>query len=582
MAAGGLSLAGRLRRRTTYVTQPRGVLALLALITVMLVLGPLIVLVHTSILPQGALPLTAEPTTLDNYRAAFGRADTYILVRNTLWYAGGSVLLAVALATAIAWLAERTDLPVRGAVHTLMFSWMAVPPLVMAFGWILLLNPNNGALNIALKAVFGLRESPITIYSIWAMIAITGISLVPTTYVMVSNILRNMDTQLESAATASGANRLTVLRRITLPLLSPGLLSVAIYMFMVMVQAFDVPLAIGLTARTPVLSTRIYVLTAGNEALPEYGLSAALGTVLMVFAIGLMWGYFRLVRTGERFRVVTGKAFRPRRQRLGRLKPVMGGLVLLYFAMMFLPLLMLLWTSLLPFYRTPTVEALSAVTLANYRDVLSQPVVRQAAANTVLLALASATLAMGLAGLISWYSVRTSWRLARWLETLAFMPTAVPHIVMAMAIMVLYLRTPLHGTVALLILAHAGIYIAFGTRTMNSALLQIHQELENAATVSGAPWATTLRRIVLPILWPQFLNGWLWVVAHSARDLTVPLMLMSTGNLVVSSLLWMMWEHPNVPSAAALAVLLVVALMSLVFVVQHFGLKRMERHEPAG
>jgi iron(III) transport system permease protein len=117
---------------------------------------------------------------------------------------------------------------------------------------------------------------------------------------------------------------------------------------------------------------------------------------------------------------------------------------------------------------------------------------------------------------------------------------------------------------------------------MNSALLQIHQELENAATVSGAPWATTLRRIVLPILWPQFLNGWLWVVAHSARDLTVPLMLMSTGNLVVSSLLWMMWEHPNVPSAAALAVLLVVALMSLVFVVQHFGLKRMERHEPAG
>ena len=575
------SPAARLRQVTGHMTQPRAALLVLALFTFVLVLGPLVVLIHTSFLPRGALPLTAEALTFANYRAAFGRADTYILIRNTLWYAGGSVSLSIALATAMAWLAERTDLPFRGAVHTLMFSWMAVPPLVMAFGWILLLNPNNGALNVALKAAFGLDQSPVTIYSMWAMIAITGISLVPTTFVMVSNILRNMDPQLESAATASGASRLTVLRRITLPLLSPGLLSVAIYMFMVMVQAFDVPLAIGLTAQTPVLSTRIYVLTVGNQALPEYGLSAALGMALMVFALGLMWGYFRLVRTGERFRVVTGKAFRPRRQPLGRLRPVMGGLVLLYFAMMFLPLLMLLWTSLLPFYQTPTVAAFAMVTLANYGDILGQPLVHQAAANTVLLALASATLAMGLASLISWYSVRTKWRLARGLDTLAFMPTAVPHIVMAMAIMVLYLRTPLHGTVALLILAHVGIYIAFGTRTMNSALLQIHQELENAATVSGATWATTLRRIVLPILWPQFLNGWLWVVAHSARDLTVPLMLMSTGNLVVSSLLWIMWEHPNVPGAAALAILLVVALMSLVVVVQYFGLKRMERHEPA-
>lgn len=575
------SLAGRSWQSAGQLIQPRAVLAILAIVTFVLVLGPLAVLVHTSFLPPTALPLAAAPATLGNYESVFGRADTYVLVRNTLWYAGGSVSLAVILATAIAWLAERTDLPFRNAVHTLMFSWMAVPPLVMAFGWILLLNPNNGALNIALKAAFDLDDAPLTIYSIWAMIGITGISLVPTIFVMMSSVLRNMDPQLESAATASGANRLTVLRRVTLPLVSPGLLSVAIYMLMVMVQAFDVPLAIGLTAQMPVLSTRIYVLTAGNEALPEYGLSAALGVVLMGFALGLMWGYFRLVRTGERFRVVTGKAFRPRRQALGRLRPVMGGLVLLYFVTMFLPLLMLLWTSLLPFYQTPSVEVFAAMTFANYRDILGQPLVHQAAANTVLLALTSATLAMGLASLVSWYSVRTASNFARWLDTLAFMPTAVPHIVMAMAIMVLYLRTPLHGTVALLIVAHVGIYIAFGTRTMHSALLQIHKELENAATVSGAPWVTTLRRIVLPILWPHFLNGWLWVVAHSARDLTVPLMLMSTGNLVVSSLLWIMWEHPNVPGAAALAILLVVALMSLVMAVQRLGLKKLERHEPA-
>ncbi len=566
--------------RISRILGPRGVLGALAVITFILVLGPLVVLLHTSLLSSDALPLSGAPLTLANYVSAFGSADTYVLVRNTLWYAGGSVSIAVVVSVMIAWLAERTDLPFRRLVHVLMFSWMAVPPLVMAFGWILLLNPNNGALNVALKAAFGLRESPLNIYSMWAMIAITGVSLVPTTFVMVSNILRNMDPQLERAGFACGANRLTVFRRITLPLISPGLLSLAIYMFMVMLQAFDVPLAVGLTARVPVLSMRIYVLTTGNEDLPNYGLSAALGVVLMALALLLIWGYFRLEQTGERFRVVTGKAFRPRRVRLGRWRPVMGGLVLLYFATMLLPLAMLLWTSLLPFYQTPSVAAFSALTLFNYRDILAQPLVHQAAGNTVVLVLTSATLAMTLASLISWYSVRTGWRFARWLDALAFMPIAVPHIVMAMAIMVLYLRTPLHGTLALLILAHVGIYIAFGTRTMNAALLQLHRELEDAATASGASWGTTLRRIVLPILWPQFLNGWLWVVAHSARDLTVPLMLMSTGNLVVASLLWLMWEYPNIPGASALAILLVVTLMSVVVGMQHIGMRGLERHEP--
>lgn len=133
---------------------------------------------------------------------------------------------------------------------------------------------------------------------------------------------------------------------------------------------------------------------------------------------------------------------------------------------------------------------------------------------------------------------------------------------MATAITVLWLRTPLHGTFARLIVAHASIYIAFGTRPMNAARPKIHRELEDAPAVNGASWTTTHRRIVLPIPWPQFLNDWLWIVAQSARDLPVPLM--STGNVVVSSLLWLMWEHSDLPDASALAILLVAALMSVV------------------
>jgi iron(III) transport system permease protein len=422
-----------------------------------------------------------------------------------------------------------------------------------------------------LKGVLGLGESPLTIYSMTAMIAITGLTLVPTAFVVISGLLRNMDPQLENAAAISGAPRAAIILRITLPLLTPGLLSVAIYLFMVMVQAFEIPLAVGLTARLPMLSTRIFVLSNSTEGVPNYGLAAAFGVLLLLFAVVLMALYFAAVRRSERFRVVSGKAFRPKRLPLGKYRGVCAAGVFFYFALMLLPLLILLWTSLLPFYQTPSIEALSSLTLAKYADVLSQSLVLRAIGNTVLLVLCSGTIVMVLSSLISWYAVRSAGKAGKLLETASFVPIAIPHVIVAVALLILYLRTPLYGTVWVLVLAHVTIYLAFGTRTMNSALIQIHQELENAASVSGAPWATRLRKIVLPLVWPQIVNGWLWVVAHSARDVTIPLVLMTSSNVVVASLLWLMWEYPNVPGAAALSMLLLAGQIALVVPVQIYA-----------
>jgi iron(III) transport system permease protein len=216
----------------------------------------------------------------------------------------------------------------------------------------------------------------------------------------------------------------------------------------------------------------------------------------------------------------------------------------------------------------PSPEAARAFTLNNYLSIAEQSLVRRAISNTLILVFASATITMLLSYLISWYSVRSKIRGAKLLETLAFTPLAVPHIVMAIALLLLYIRTPLYGTIGLIILGHVTVYLAFGTRTMGSALLQIHQELENAAITSGASWGSRLRWVLLPLLWPHLLNGWLWVVAHSLRDLTIPLMLMTTGNVVISSALWLMWGFPNIPGASALAMLMIVGLMLLVVPIQ--------------
>jgi iron(III) transport system permease protein len=335
---------------------------------------------------------------------------------------------------------------------------------------------------------------------------------------------------------------------------------------------------IGLTAQIPVMSTRIYTLASPEVGgLPNYGLAATFGIILLVLAMTLMWGYFRSVRISERFRVISGRGYRPKRLALGRWQIPAAAAMSLYFAIMLLPVLILLWASLFPFYRVPSLDQIFGVSLHAYSKMWEEPVVRRAFFNTVLLIFTSATIVIVISLLVSWYSLRGKGSLGKWLDALSFSPIAVPPIVMAVAVLLMYLKTPLYGSIAILIVGHVTVYVAFGTRSMISALIQIDKELENAAIVSGASWATSLRRISAPLVWPHILDCWLWLVAHSARDLTFPLLLMSTSNVVGASVIWMVWDYPDLPGAAALSMILVAGLMLMVVPIHVMSARRTER-----
>ncbi len=581
MKATGAAPAGNVAlnaRPAVKRSAPQQQIALLgiALITVILVVAPLMILIRSSLLPPSALPFDTLSLTATNFITAYGDPATLRLFLNTVIYAGGSVFFGLVLACILTWLVERTNMPFRRVVKVAMFAEMTVPPLGFAFGWIMLLNPNNGVINVWLKNLLHLEASPFDVYNLRMMIFISATELVPTMFVMLSGVFRNMDPQLEAAGAACGANHLRTIRRITLPLLTPGVLSVAIYMLMIMVQAFEVPLAIGLTARVPVLSAYIYLLSSPEGGMPRYGLAAAFGISLLLLAMILMFVYYFATRVGERFRVVRGKAFRPRRMDLGRWKYGALAFTAGYFALMSAPLLSLLWTSLLPFYQLPSTAAFTSVSLDNYRAILSSTKIQEAISNTFILVFSTASLAMLLSGVISWFAVRSKSKLARLLDIIAFSPLAIPRIVMAIAILLLYIRTPLYGTIWIIVLAQVTAYLAFGTRTISGGLMQIHPELENAATASGASWVTTMRKILLPLLWPHFLNGWLWIVAHSMRDLTLALTLMSPDNVVLSSTLWLLWTFGDIPRAAALLMLMVLSLLVLVLPIQLYASRGVE------
>jgi iron(III) transport system permease protein len=543
-----------------------------------LVSGPLLILISTSLNPTGAASILPSGLDISNYVRAFSPPDTLYLLGNTAIYTLGSVFIALAIGSSLAWLTERTDFRLQVAVRLMIFAWMAVPPFVSALGWIQLLNPGNGAINVLLRTVFDLQASPLSVYSLPAMILITGLSMTPTTFIMISGVFSNMDHRLESAAHVHGGARLATFRRITLPLLAPGLLAVAIFQSMTVIQTFDIPFAIGLTARVPVMSTRIYALATAVEGKPEYGLASAYGVVLLVIAIILIGLYLRFTRIGERFRVVTGKGFRPVRQKLGAAQIPATVLVVAYFVVMLLPLAILLWSSLLPYYQTPSIGALSHLTLQSYRNTIAQPMIIRALGNTIILVLSVATIAMALSVVVSWMAVRSRGTLGKAVTALTFAPIAIPQIVFAFAILLLYLYSPLYGTLLVIIIAHVTIFMAFGTRMVSSAMLQLHQELENAATVSGASWLVSMRRVVLPLIFPQVLNGWLWIATHSARDLTVPILLMTSSNVVVASALWTIWEYPDIPGASALAIMMVVGLMLLVVPLQIWAARYSNRN----
>ena len=175
---------------------------------------------------------------------------------------------------------------------------------------------------------------------------------------------------------------------------------------------------------------------------------------------------------------------------------------------------------------------------------------------------------------VSWFAIRSRIRGARILEVLTFLPLAVPNVVFALAILLLAIRTPLWGTMWTLILAHTTVYLAYGTRTMSTAIMQIHADLEHAATVSGAPWRVNFRKIVMPLIWHSFVSGWVWIFIHSMRDFTIPLMLMTRGTVVVSTLLWQMWTFADFGGAAALAMLMAGGLVLIVIPTQVFFIKR--------
>jgi iron(III) transport system permease protein len=532
------------------------------LVLLYLVVGPLVMLVVSAFEDtSGGVVITPPfPWTGENFRTVFASSDTYSVLWSTVLFSGGSLLFAFAVSITFAWLVERTDLPGRSAIFVLVVAPQGIPALISAIAWSLLLNPTNGFLNLVLRNVFHTSgDGPINVYSLPWMVLVQGMALVPLTFLLITASLRSMNASLEDAARTSGASFWRIVRRVTLPMLKPALIGALIYEFVTVVEAVDVPLVLGLPGHVTVLSTQIYNAVHPPVGLPNYGVGSTHGMFLLVLALGPILIYNRIVGGSSSYATVTGKTFRPKIQKLGRLKPwamlFAWGYIFVSFA---LPLLILIWASIQPYLGELNGAALKRVTAKSYADTLSSDLFLTALKNTVILGLTTAAGSMTLAMLVSWIIVRSRSRL-RWMaDLLAFLPHAIPGVVIGLATLLIYLILPLpvYGTVWIIAIAMGTQYVALGTRLTTGGIAQIQRSLEEAAEASGAKNRVVWRRVLVPLLRPVFFNGFLMVFLASIQNLTLPLMLYSTGNLVLSSLIWSRWDYGDATGTAVLSVVM--------------------------
>jgi len=517
--------------------------------------------------------------TILNYAEVFDSALFTQIIPNTLVVGVGTVAIALFFGVILAWLLNRTDVPFRSLSITLLGVSAIVPSLVKVMGWILLLSPRIGWINQFIMRLFNLQTAPLDIFSLWGIVFVQGLTLAPVLFFLLSGPMRSMDPVLEEAAALAGAGPWKTLIRVTWPLIRPAVFGGVIYVFITAISMFEVASLLGGLGKHPVLSTKLFLSVYpgyGIGGQSNYGIAGVYAVLMAVPNLVAMYFYFQMIEKAYRYAVIGGKSYRPKSFRLGKYRYLGFVFIFFYTALAaFLPLLILLWLSLLPSVRMPSREALSLVTFEWYTDIILVMGGYRVVNNTILLVLASSFLVLFFSFMVSWIVVRTRLPSRRILDMIAMLPHAIPGIAFAFALFIIGLLLarylpwlPFYNTVWIMITASVLTRLSYATRATNAALIQIHKELEDAALICGARRWTVMWRVMAPVISPSLVFTGLWTALLVFREVSIPLMLQGADNKVVATQIWALWFTGHASQAAAVSIILVLTLALILLVIQ--------------
>ena len=558
--------------------QAGSVVCTLALAVVaFLVLYPLWLLLLNSF--QVGSAATGTTWSLANWRAAVTEPTLRTSAVNTVALAGTRQALALLIGVPVAWLLARTDLPGR---HWLEFGfWVAVflPSLTVVVGWILLFDGYNGLVNKALETLPFVQRGPFDVFSWWGIVfvhllgATLGIKIM-----FLAPAFRNMDAALEEAARGSGASVLTMLRRVTVPLLLPAILVATVLGLIYSLESFEIELVLGAPADLDVFSTKIYRLV--RQEPPLYGAATALSSLMLLLIVPLILLQQWLVHRYSHA-TVTGR-YSSRLHALGRWRWLaFAAVAALVGAMTVLPTAFVLVGSLMKIFGA--FEVAEPWTLRNWTTALGDAGFASALVNTLVLGVATSVVAMAAFALLAYILVRTHFRARGALDFLTWVPSLLPGIVIGLGILWTFLETPLfrplYGTMAVLVLAMTLAGMTRSVQMLKANLVQLGREMEEAAWTSGATWWRTFRRVVLPLLGPTVAVVGILAFASASRTASNVALLATASNRPLALLQLDYLADGKFEAASVVGVVILVLTAGAALLARALGMRLGAGHE---
>lgn len=480
-------------------------------------------------------------------------------LKTTIILAILSSVLAVLIGTLLAWCASMLPQRVRRVGELAPLLPLVVPAVAAVTGWIFLLSPRVGYLNMALRSLPGLdslEEGPFDIYSVTAIIIITGMLLSSFVYVFVFTGLKNMGQELEAAAAACGASPTMRFFTITLPLLRPSIIFATGVVFLLGLGQFTAPLLLGRTAKIDVLTTEMFYLT---ERFPvDFGLGAALG--FPILALGLMVVLFQKLALGDqrRFVVVSARSkYNVRETRWWA--AVVIGLYLLVTTV--LPLMALIYVSVSPFWTGSLI--VPELTLRHWASVLDNRGLVDAIWTSVKTSVIGIAILIPL-GFFMAFALLQSTRIAKpvrmAIDLFATLPIAVPASLMGFGLLFVYSQPPIqiYGTTAVLVVTYVTLMIGHSTRLQFTTLVATGQEFLEASKASGAGPIRSLFQVLLPMCRKGIAATAALTFVLLFHEFSASLMVRSARTQVIGSVMYDVWAGGIYSQVAVLALIMVV------------------------
>jgi len=513
----------------------------------------------------GALGLP-QSFGLEHLERAFTRPQNFAALLNTGQLALGAGSMSILIGVPLAWATARTDMPLRRLIHALVALSYITPPYLTALAYIILLGPDAGQFNRLLRALFGFASGPINIFSMPGVIFVIGIHVFAFTYFLTHSALKSVDAALEESAQMLGAKPWQTTLRINLPLVAPTITGGALLAAIEAMALFGPQGIIGTPAQIVFLPTRIYATIGGYP--PRWGEASALSLLLVVLTVAglaLQRGYLER----RSFITVGGRGVRSRRTALGHWRwPLFAFCLLLVFFSAIAPLGVLTLTAFAKSWTEPL--SFANLTLQHFFTALSEDQVAvRGILNSFKLATAAATLAVLIGAAVAYLDVRTSARGRRLLDYLAILPLGLPGTVMAVGILLAFIRMPLpiYGTLSILLIAYVARFLPLASRSANATLRQIDPSLEEAGRATGASWWGAVKLILLPLARPGLLVAFLLVFIPAFGELSATILLYTGGTETIAIAIYRLNDLGQLEVVSALAVFTIAVVLTLTAII---------------